>query len=185
MRTICLILLSAFLTAGFGQQLVSNGGFEDGLDGWTQQNSGSFFITCDTSFQTDPDYEVRVYKSLAGYARVRQTVELPSTLVRFSVSAKLRAAKGTNAGYYAYAAVVLYYLNAADSVLGKTMIVQRVGSFNPVSDSFQHIIEVVNVDWQDHVFVLGDELASIPGVHNDSVAKVMISLESAGNGSSG
>jgi len=70
-------------------------------------------------------------------------------------------------------------------VLGKTMIVQRVGSFNPVSDSFQHIIEVVNVDWQDHVFVLGDELASIPGVHNDSVAKVMISLESAGNGSSG
>ena len=189
MRKACFfLLLSVFLTTGFGQQLVRNGDFEDSLNYWTLEvnnNQGSYSVKCDTVYQPDPDYEVRVYKSMRYSALLKQTVDLPSTNVQFSASAKLIATKGSSASYYAYAALTLQYRNAADSVLGNTMIVKKIGNYNPVSDSGRHVINVTSSAWEDYSFLLADELESLPGINPADVARVTIYLQAYGNGSSG
>ena len=188
MRNILLFLLTIFLVTGLGQELLRNGDFEDSLNYWTpvvNNNQGTYSITRDTSYQSDSDYEVRVYKSMRYSAGLAQTVDLASSVVRFSGSAKLLATKGSTAGHYAYAAIILKYLNAGDTVLGRTMIVKKVGSYNPRNSPILYIIPVTSNDWEDYELILADEIARLSGVNPADVAKVSVCLECYGTGSTG
>jgi len=188
MKKAFLLLVTVFLVSGFGQELVKNGGFEDGLSFWVQEannSAGTYTITRDTAYQPDSDYEVKIYKNLRYFARIVQTVELPGTNVQFSASAKLLATTANASSYNAHASVTLQYQDRGGASLGKTIIVKRVGNYNPVSDSFQHVINVTSNGWEDYDFLLADELENLPGVDPEQVAKVTISLNGHGNGIGG
>lgn len=185
MKNISLLLLFLLLSGAVGQELIGNGDFENGTDSWIQEQSssgGTYSITCDTSYQPDSDYEVRIYKTMAAYARLRQTVELPGTNVRFLASVKAAVSTGTK-NRMAYAGVVLEYRNSSNTLLGKTMVIKKIGSGAPQSGPTQHVIDVTSDDWEDHGFILADELENLTGVNPDSIARVNLYVQAYGNGS--
>ena len=131
MRLKMLLLVPLVLGLATAQNLLKNGDFEDSLKFWTQEQNnaqGEYEISRNTNHQPDADYEVYVYKYLQFYARIKQTVDIPScTDVRFHASARLLASTGGTTGYYAYATVSLDYLNSSGTALGRTMIVKVAG----------------------------------------------------------
>ena len=184
-----ILVLSAFSIAAFGQELVRNGGFEDGLAHWTEEvnnDQGSYEITRCTTYRPDPGYALRIHKYMRYFARLSQVVETPSPdRILFSAAAKLIATKGATSGYYAYAAVILEYQDAAGSALGRTWLMKKVGDYDPQSSPTEHYIFTSSDIWEDYTFLLSDELANLSGVNPAEVARVGIYLESYGTGSSG
>lgn len=186
MKNVCLLLLSSLLAVGLGQELVKNGGFEDSLRFWTKDvnNTGTSTITLDPTYHPDPDTEVQLYQYMANYTALEQTIVLPGPLVRFSASAKLEATTAGGAGYYAYGAIVLKYLDSADAVLGNTIIYRSV-AYTPQNTSTQHVIQAPSANWENYNFLLWDELTYLPGIDPFKVAKVKVRLEAVGNGKTG
>ncbi len=188
MLTAVLLTAGVLLTAAQGN-LLTNGDFEQPLTvGWSQEfddSQGSYVITRDTTLQPDPDFEVRIYKYLRYYARLKQTVAVPGTNVRFSGAAKLVATKGPTSGYYAYAAIILEYQNAGGEVLGRTWIMKKIGDFNPQNTPTQHYILTISDVWENYGFVLADELANLPGINPRDISRVSVVVESYGTGASG
>jgi len=177
--------MSVFLAAGMSQDMVKNGGFEDSLKFWTAANSGgTWSITRDTTYQADPDYEVQAYQSMASWTTLEQTVNLPGPLVRFSAWARLVPSTAGGAGYYAYGALVLKYMDSTGTALGSTMICRGV-AYAPQSTSTLHVITAASANWESYSFLLWDELTNLPDIDPFKVAKVSIRLEAAGNGKTG
>ena len=188
MKKILLVLI-LFSVAAFGQELVLNGGFENGFEYWVEEvnnNQGSYQIARCTTYRPDPGYAVRVHKYMRYFARLKQVVQIPSPDgVLFSAATKLIATKGATSGYYAYAALVLEYQNAAGTALGRTWLMTKVGDYNPQNSPTEHYILTTSDIWQDHTFLLADELANLSGVNPAEVARVAVHLEAYGTGSTG
>jgi len=182
MTRVFVLLVCFFLVIGLGEELVQNGDFENSLSHWEvdyNNNMGSWQARVDTSYHPDSDHEVYVYKYDRHYAKIRQTVDLPSTdaPILFSTSAKLYSRKISGSNYYAYATLTLLYLNSAGSSMGKTMIVHKTPLCNLQNTPEQHIIEAVSTGWEYYTFNIWDELANLPGVNAPEVAKIRIELE--------
>lgn len=183
-----ILILSVFAFAAFGQELVLNGGFENGFEHWSEEvdnNQGSYEVTRCTTYRPDPGYAARVYKYMRYYARLVQEVSLPGVNAWFSADAKLLAAKGATSGYYAYAALIIEYLNAGGTTLGRTALMRKVGDYNPQNSPTEHYIFVTGDDWEGRGLSVAEELGRLHGINPADVAGVRVVLDAYGTGSSG
>jgi hypothetical protein len=174
-RHFCFLLI---ISLGFAWDLVSNGDFEEDLTtGWQQASSGSsVYIDRSVTYHPDADYEARTEKGDgSGYAKLYQIMDIPTTDLDFSCSAKMWA-YDNHATAWCGAAVRIYYLNLSSSVLGVTMICMR-STQNPWNNtSTCHIIPVTDSLWHDYAFNINDELTNLSGVNPSQVARIQIAL---------
>ena len=178
-RYFSLLLLVAF---GSASVLVTNGDFEQDLNvGWTQAGSGMYStdtIDRQTNFDPDPDYEARVKKYDATYAKLYQTIDIPTTDLEFMIDVELYAHE-FNSGepYWATAAVVLYYLDDNDNVLGQTQICYNTPHCPYTNSNVFHIIEIPSANnWYDYSFNIDYELDNLSGIDAGEIAKIQIAL---------
>jgi hypothetical protein len=162
--------------------LLTNGDFEQDLvAGWTQTIQGeNYYDTLDRSvdFYPDPDYEVRVKKYDAAYAKLFQTVNIATTDLEFHASALLYAYEYNPAtSYWAAAAVVLSYLDNENEVLGETRICHLSPHCPWVGSDNLHLIEIADpYNWYEYSFNINDELTNLPGVDPADIAKISVAL---------
>jgi hypothetical protein len=182
------LIVSALLASAFGQELIQNGGFESELTAWTVEYDspdGEWTVTVGPEYQPDPDSEVCINKKMKYYAHASQTVDVPTTELEFSFSSKLFSSFAGGSGYYAYATVALEYLNSSGGLLGRTMVVNKVGYDSLENTSIQHLIPVTDSAWHDYWLLVTDELAYLPGLNPADIARVRVLLDAHGNGASG
>lgn len=160
---------------------VINGDFEEDLSlGWTRSQSGfNIFIDRATTYEIDPDYEVRVQKGAGtGSARLLQITDIttPSEF-NFSIKAKLYAYdNNADTLTWAAAAVIIGYYNASGTLLGETRICQFTAPCPWQNTSTCHLITVSDSLWHNYSFNLQTELGNLPGVNPANVKKVGIAL---------
>jgi hypothetical protein len=176
MKYIITILLGAAIAhAGV---LLTNGDMELDLGtGWSQASSGaSVTINRATTYDPDPDYEAQVYKgSGSGYARLFQIVNIPTTDLEFSVSAKIYAYDNHSTAWCG-AGVIISYLNENGSLLGDTRICM-LSTQCPWSNSpTRHIIQTTDSMWHNYAFNIDNELADLSGVNPSLVKKIGVAL---------
>lgn len=178
-KYIALFLIIGISNAGV---LLTNGDFEQDLDtGWTQTIQGALYLdTIDraTNYDPDPDYEARVKKYDAVYAKLSQTVNIETTDLEFFVSAKLYAYEYTpTVNYWASASVVLWYLDNNGDLLGETRICYNSPHCPYINSATFHMIEVADPNnWYDYSFNLDDELINLSGVNPLDIAKIEVAL---------
>lgn len=183
-----ILILSVFAFAAFGQELVLNGGFEDGFEHWEQEvesPDGSYEFTRSTRYRSGPDYSARIHKYMRYYARLVQEVALPGVNVWFSADAKLLAAKGATPGHHAYAALILEYLDAGGTALGRTALMKKVGDYNPQNSPTERYVFVAGDRWGSYGLSIPEELNRLHGINPAEVAAVRITLVGHGTGTSG
>ncbi|MCX7995454.1 MAG: hypothetical protein N3A65_06770 [candidate division WOR-3 bacterium] len=177
------LFITTFLMVGLmsaGNWLI-NGDFEEALStGWTSTQSGSYiFIDRATTYETDPDYEVRVEKGAGnGYARLSQTIDI-TTPSEFTFSAKAKLyAYDNNADTltWAAAAIRIIYRNSAGTLLGETRICRFTTPCPWQNTSTIHLILANDTLWNNYSFNLQTELGNLPGVNPANVKKVEIAL---------
>lgn len=173
MIAIMLSLMIGFNTA----QYVVNGDFEQDLNtGWKQVlNGAGASITRSTTFDPDPNYEVRVGKSSGGgYALLSQTISVPTTDLVFSANAKIYAVATSTA--WAGSALILKYLDQNGNVLGETRICAKTGYCPWANSPTMHLIIVPDSQWHNHSFNVNTELANLTAVNPDNVKNIEIAL---------
>jgi hypothetical protein len=175
----CVFFIIGFASASI---LLTNGDFEQTLDtGWTDQiQGGSTQDTIDrqTYFHPDGDYEVRVKKYDDAYAKLWQTVDIPTTDLEFSVYTKLYAYEYDVLGtHWITAAVVLAYLDENDSLLGQTRICRNSNRCPYTNTPTFHMIPHMDPNsWSTYSFNINDELANLPGVTPSDIARITVAL---------
>ena len=112
-RVFFVLFLSLFMLSAFtySAEFVINGDFEQPTSvGWDEDRVGSnTFINRATGYDTDPNYEVYVYKGTgSGHTKLFQFMDIPTTYLDFLVTAKLYA-WDNGATAWAGAAVVIGY----------------------------------------------------------------------------
>ncbi|MGB9721018.1 MAG: hypothetical protein ACPL28_06020 [bacterium] len=172
------IIMIGLLSAG---NWIINGDFEQDLSsGWTATQSGSsIYIDRATSYETDPDYEVRVEKGAGnGFANLSQTIDI-TTPSEFNFAAKAQLyAYDNNADTLTYgaAAIRIIYKNSTGTALGETRICQFTSPCPWQNTSTCHLIFVSDSLWHNYSFNLQTELGNLPGVNPANVKKVEIAL---------
>ena len=175
-----LLILVLMIGIGAASNYIDNGDFEQALSvGWAQTAAGGgTTINRGTNYQPDPDYEVYLYKGTGttGYARLWQTADVPTCQLDVSFDAKLYA-WDNHTGAWAGAAVIIAYLDDANTQLGETRIAM-MSPQNPWANSADcHIISVNDSLWHTYNFNIGDELNNVPAVDPDEVTKIQITLD--------
>ena len=180
MKRIVILLIN--LCIGSAAVLLTNGDFEQNLNvGWMEvvqgQETGDT-IDRNVSFHPDPDFEVRVKKYDAAYARLYQTVDIATTDLEFSVDAKLVAYEYTPGDIrWATASIVLEYRNDQDSALGQTRICYNSPHCPYTNTATFHMIEAIDTtNWHTYAFNVDDELVNLPGVYPPDIARIEVSL---------
>ncbi len=177
------IFLATIIAIGFasaGNWLI-NGDFEQDLSmGWTTTQGGSYiYIDRATTYETDPDYELRAEKGAgSGFANVSQTIDIttPSEF-NFSIKAKLYAYdNNADTLTYAGAAVRIIYRNTSGTFLGETRICQFTAPCPWQNTSTCHLIIASDSLWHNYSFNLQTELGNLPGVNPSNVKKVEIAF---------
>jgi len=175
-----LLVLIMLVSISVASNYVSNGDFEQALTvGWTQMmTGGGTTISRSTTYDPDPDYEVYLYKATgtSGYAQLWQTTDIPTCNLNLSFSAKLYAWDNYS-GAWAAAAVMIAYLDNSNNVLGETRICRWSYDCPWTSAPDCHIIQVTDSLWHDYNFNILDELANLPAVDQNEVAKIKITLD--------
>jgi len=132
-------------------------------------------VSRSTGYDLDPDFEVLVHKGTGnGYAKLEQTIVIPSTEVDFSVNAKIQVA--TTPGPWAAAGVALHYEDQLGGVLGTTMIVRATSACPWVDSDTFHMIPAPDEEWNAFDFNVHDELFNLPGVDQMAIHQIRISL---------
>ncbi len=180
MRIVVLLAVCTplLLTAAQAFELVVNGAFEEPPStGWDLVFADSAYaITRATTYDPDPDYEIRLTK-LDGTGRVRldQVIPLPSLDVGFSASGRMLAEGGTAS--WAVAGLRVEYLDDGGGALGETAICAMSRACPWESSPDFHLIEAINDAWHSYSFPLADEIAAhLPAVDPTQVHAVRISL---------
>lgn len=172
------ITILALVGFAFASQFLINGDFEEPLTiGWLQSLYGSMgSINRDPGYDPDPDYEACVYKGTGdGFAKLYQTVGVPTTDLEFSANAKMYA-ESDWATCWAGAAVVISYLNESDSLLGETMICYRSLACPWTNNDRRHIIAATDSLWHNYAFNIDDELVNLSGVNAANITRIEVSL---------
>ena len=171
-----LVILVSLSTAS---NYIINGDFEQPLTtGWTTiMAGGGTTINRSTTYDPDSDYEVYVYKATGttGYAQLWQIADIPTCNIDLSFNAKLYAWDNYS-GAWAGAAVVIEYLDNSNISLGQTMVCRWSYDCPWTNAADCHIIQVADSLWHTYNFNLLDELANVPAVDPNEVAKVKITL---------
>ncbi len=173
-----LAFLSVLLWPGpRADEWLLNGDFEQDLSiGWQQEIvGGAGTITRSTTYDPDPDYEVRLLKTTGtGYVWLYQSVWLPDLGAVFSAAGKIDASATSTA--WAAAGFLLEYLGDDDSVLGKTFLGTTTRYCPWENSPMFHIIDAIPGEWVDYSFVLGEELQNLPGVDTLRIRRVRVGL---------
>ncbi|HOC01442.1 MAG TPA: hypothetical protein PKM43_22165, partial [Verrucomicrobiota bacterium] len=125
-----------------------------------------------TGWDEDPDYEVRLYRSLHedDYAEISQTVAIPRGC-RVGFRAKLKGGHHSPYGS-GWAEVRVEALNASGSVLGALVFISRLDD-TPGNSATVNYQTVPDDNWNTYSFLLDDQLrARLPAVTVPAVTAV-------------
>lgn len=180
---------AAFLLVApaFGQ-LVVNGDFEQPLDvGWSDTVVGyvgeARFERSDTLGQPVPGFAARVYKTLASYASLYQTVEIPDLDVTLSFDARFRIGGGSST-CWPVAVFMVRYLDESGRHLGKTRFYLHDQYCNWERSDTSNLIEITNPDlWDSYELSIRDELQNnLTGINPSLVRELCLELFAYDNG---
>lgn len=189
MRTVLFGGLVLSLALGTAQtNLLVNGDFEQGLEvGWTQSSNGpvgeSRFEWTDTMGQPVPGYAARVWRYLASYASLYQTVDVPGPDLEFRMDGRLRIGGGSSS-CWPVAAIILRYRDASGTSLGNSRIYLHDQYCTWVDSDTQHLIDITSPDvWEEYSLNVQDELTNnLIGINPNAVRKITVDLFSYDNG---
>jgi hypothetical protein len=159
-----LVLLA--VGAALADNLLSNGDFE----------------LADTFGQQMPGQAAKVYKYLAYYASLSQTVDVPDADVQLSFDGRFIIIGGSSTCWPA-AAVFVHYLDMAGSPLGRTVFYLPSPYCNWVeSDSVN--LRLMNAGvWEEHVLYVAEEIRdNLPAVSAGDVRKIKVEMFAYDNG---
>ena len=180
----CLLALAGF---GSADNLLVNGDFEQPLEvGWTDTVVGSTglfsFTRADTLGQPTPGFAASVYKTLASYASLSQTVDVPGVDLTLQFDGKLEIGGGSST-CWPVAAFYIRYRDAAGASLGNTCIYLHDQYCTWANSDTQHLIDITSPGvWTPFTLNIASELANLPGIPPSSVSKVTFDLFSFDNG---
>jgi hypothetical protein len=174
-----ILVLSSLLALGLGQNLLTNGDFEQELTvGWTYADSGvgTHEALRDTLFHPDPDYEAYTYQyDNPGWAVLSQTVDVPGINLLFSFWGKFEEAGGSSSCWPA-ACFRVCYRDGGGALLGETRYYYSTYA-DWVPSPTLSLYRVTNPDWTRYDLDVTSELAqNLPGVNPADVARVEVSL---------
>lgn len=174
-----LILLPLLLAAAAGQNLLTNGDFEQELTiGWTYTDSGYGTHTADrqTGYDPDPDYEASAYQyDNPGWTRLAQQVSVPGSLLQLSFTAKFEQAGGSSTCWPA-ACISIRYLDAGANHLGETRYFYSTYA-NWVPTPTLSLHRITNPAWVQYNLNVVEELAAnLPGVNAGDIARLEVAL---------
>ena len=182
MKMLTLLMLVACVTAMTGQELLTNGDFEQDLSvGWTFTDSGYGTHTYNraTTHHPDPDYEAhtRQYDN-PGWARLSQTVETPGINLQLSFWAKFLQTGGSSSCWPA-ACFSVCYLDASDVRLGESRFYYSTYATWVPSPTFS-LHRVTSPDWAEYSLNIAEELSqNLSGINPGDVAKIPVALYSS------
>ena len=182
------LFLTLALPAAAGELLV-NGDFEQPLDvGWTdtvQLEAGTYrFDRTDTLGQPSPGFVALVYKELARYASLRQTVNVPDLNLDLSFDARLKIGGGSSTCW----PVASFWVRYADSTgleLGNTRFYLHDQYATWTKSDTVDLVNVADTSgaWQHYAINLKEHVASrLPGINADQVKKITLDLFAYDNG---
>jgi hypothetical protein len=176
-----LLLLPALLAAAIGQNLLTNGDFEQELTvGWTFTGDGYGTHSADrsTGYEPDPDYEAMTYQyDNPGWARLGQTVDVPGPLVELQFKASFAESGGVSTCWPA-ACFSVCYLDADSRVLGETRYYYSTYA-DWVSTPTLSLYRVTNPAWRLYTLDVVSEVSNnLPGVNAADIAKIEVALYS-------
>jgi len=181
MRKYLIILVMIGLAAG--SNYVVNGDFEQAFsNGWTEYSPGSYgYFSRGTTYDPDPNYEAYGYRSGSGglgsgYDKLYQTFDIPITNLDFSANVKLYAYETPGGSNWAAAALVIYYRNENDAVIGVTRICRYTPGTPWSNTATQHLIYASDTNWHNYSFNLETELGNLSAVDPEDVAKITVAL---------
>lgn len=168
--------------------LIENGDFEQPLEtGWTQVSRGSVgqsrFEWTDTLGQPSPGYAARVWRYLANYASLQQTVSVSGPDLQFRMDGRL-AIGGGSSTCWPVAAIILRYRNAAGTSLGNSCIYLHNQYCTWAKNDTQNLIDITTPDvWAEYALDIRQELSeNLPGINPDDVRQVTVDLFAYDNG---
>jgi uncharacterized protein (DUF779 family) len=187
MRNAVIVVLAALAGLASANLLV-NGDFEQPMDvGWadTAVNAAgnATFTWSDTLGQPTPGHAVAVYKYLANYATLNQTVDVPSANLTLTFDARFVIGGGSST-CWPVASFVVRYLDAAGISLGNTKIYLHDQYCTWAGSDTQSLIDITTPGvWTPFTLNIASELSThLPGINPASVSKLKIDLHAFDNG---
>ena len=180
MTTKTLLLIPLALTLAFGQNLLTNGDFEQDLSvGWVQDTGGYGYKTFgrDTVYQPDPDYEAldSIYSG-NGIGKLSQTVDVPGPALHLSFWASF-ALGGGSSSCWPVACMEVGYLDADGNRLGATRFYYHNSYCTWTPSGTLSLIEVTDPAWNQYELDVADELSlHLPGVNPGDVCRIEVAL---------
>jgi len=159
--------------------LLTNGNFEQPLStGWQLTEAGYYSVVDRaTTYDPDVDYEACATDSFGNYAKLWQTVDIPTTDLEFAVNAKLYAYDNdADTLCWAGAAIIISYLDSYGQLLGETRICRFTTPCPWSNSSTCHLIIAPNINWNPYSFNINSELANLPGVNGADISKIEVAL---------
>ncbi len=182
------VVFLAALVGLASANLLVNGDFEQPFDvGWDTVSANiagvDTFTRSDTLGQPTQGYAAAVYKYLAYYASMNQTVDVPSVNLTLTFDARLRIGGGSST-CWPVAAFVVRYLDAAGTSLGNSQIYLHDQYCTWAGSDTQNLIDITTPGvWTPYTLDIADELSShLPGIDPANVKKLTIDLFSYDNG---
>ncbi len=178
-RKLLILFLPIVLGISAGQELLTNGDFEQELSvGWSYADSGygTHQALRGTGYDPDPDYEAWVYQyDNPGWTRLSQTVNVPGVALTLSFWAKFSQSGGTSTCWPAACFQVCYH-DANDNLLGETRYFYSTYATWVPSPTLS-LYRITNPDWNYYELNIADEITqNLPGVNPGDVAKVKVAL---------
>lgn len=173
------VILFVLVSLSGASVLLINGDFELPLTNGWQQIEGGSYSTVDraTTYDPDPDYEACAKDQYGSYAKLWQTVDIPTNDLDFSVNAKLYAYdNNADTLCWAGAAIVISYLDATGSLLGDTRICRFTTPCPWTNSSICHLIIAPNTNWNSYSFNIDAELSNLPGINPTDIRKIEVAL---------
>jgi hypothetical protein len=130
------------------------------------------------------DGGVRVRKTMCGFARMKQDIELENTNTEFSTRANFTA-MANRFGFHAYSALALGYLDKDGNVLGETRFYTISGQKGKPSSGSYRFVPVEPGKWMDLSLNIREEIrAHLPEVIPARVTGLRVTFEAFGSGTS-
>jgi hypothetical protein len=169
-------------------EFLVNGDFEQSLDvGWTDTIVSSAGLgtieRSDTLGQPTPGNAVRVYKYLAQFSSLSQTVDVPSTDVSLTFDARFRIGGGSST-CWPVASFWVRYIDASGVELGNTRYYLHDQYATWAKSDTVSLFQVTDTGvWRNYSLNIAQELnTNLPGVNPSNVAKLCVDIFAYDNG---
>lgn len=176
---LCLIvaLSSGFL---FGQNLLTNGDFEQDLsNGWTQTQGGGGYHTVMRGTAYHPDSDNEVYTQQydgSGYTKLYQVVDVTTVDLELSFWAKYALGGGSSVCWPVSSVDVEYY-NSGGMLLGDTRFYYHNAYCNWRQAGNRSLYDVADPDWMLYTLNIRQEIDdNLPSINPSEVARIGVAL---------